>query len=288
MVIVKLRFGLGNQMFQYAVGRAVADRRGDELLLDTSLLGVPEMGGSPARQYGLDMFRISARHVVPADVQNALNQSGLVCTVTEARFGFHEDILSEGLKPFRNLIIEGGAWQSERYFKHIEQTIRREFTLNQAVSLETKDVARRIQSTAAVCLHVRRADYVSSSLAAFVGLGEIGLEYYQNGVAYLTERIPGLHFYVFSDDIDWCMANLAFSHPHTYVRHATPSDRSTADDFYLMTQCSHFIIANSSFSWWGAWLSANPGKTVIAPRHWLKHSRLGGSGQIVPPGWIQL
>jgi hypothetical protein len=136
-----------------------------------------------------------------------------------------------------------------------------------------------------VCLHVRRQDYLDTPAGR--RLGFLGKGYYDRAVARMARRAPGAHFFIFSDDLAWCRKSLCLHHPHTYVEHRGTAHAAAASDFRLMTRCRHFIIANSSFSWWAAWLGESADSLVIAPRTWFRrHPRQ--SRDLAPARWPRI
>jgi hypothetical protein len=283
MTILMLRFGLGNQMFQYASARAVAERRGDKLILDTSQLDI-SFGGSPPRPYGLDVFRLQPNLVDRAVLQRTGQLPGLLPVFHENRLGFHEHILNVCTRVYDSIVLVG-AWQSHKYFEGIEYIIRRDFAFKDSVI--NRELGKRIAlESSSVCLHVRRGDFVSTQLGAHMGF--VGLDYYDRAVEYINERVQNAHFYVFSDEIEWCAANLDLKYPHTFVTNAGEAPTVAAQALYLMTRCHHFIIANSTFSWWGAWLGTNRDKIVVTPQKWFSDPQMGDSRDFIPDQWIRV
>lgn len=286
-VIVRLEGGLGNQLFQYAAGRSLALTTGQELLLDTSAYRE-----DPLRVYQLDHFAIAARPLGAGDVPLLkLRRSRLRrllprrCRVEIVREAFparvpiwpEPEAASDRGTPY--LV---GYWQSERYFAAVADTIRREVRVNAAPEGRNAELLDDIAAGDAVAIHVRRGDYVSNPAAtAYHGL--CGLEYYEAAIRRIAESVPRPHCFVFSDDLDWVRTNLDTGHPTTFVGHNADAPW---EDLRLMAACRHFIVANSSFSWWGAWLGAWPGKQVIAPARWFRADH-GGEGEIVPAGWLR-
>jgi hypothetical protein len=175
-----------------------------------------------------------------------------------------------------------GYWQSERYFLSHAQTIRKDFSLRAALSQRCETIAREIKNRAAVSLHVRRGDYVANpATAAFHGV--CGMDYYKDAVAHIKARLPDAHFHVFSDDPDWAEQNMsAAASPMTVLRGNTAHE-----DMHLMSLCSHNIIANSSFGWWGGWLNENPEKVVCAPKRWLAQAPENFCDPC-PESWVRL
>lgn len=286
-VIVRLEGGLGNQLFQYAAGRSLALATGRELLLDPSAYRE-----DPLRAYQLEHFAIAARPLRRGDVPLfRLRRSRLGAILPRrARVEIVREAFPARVPVWPEAPVEGagtpyliGYWQSERYFAAIADTIRREVRVNAAPEGRNARVLDEIAAGDAVAIHVRRGDYVSNPVAtAYHGL--CGLEYYEAAIRRLAGSVPRPHCFVFSDDLDWVRANLETGHPTTFVGHNTDTPW---EDLRLMAACRHFIVANSSFSWWGAWLGEWPGKQVIAPARWFRADH-GGEGEIVPSEWLRL
>ncbi len=296
MIVTRLKGGLGNQMFQYALGRRLAHDRRVPLRLDLSWFSDPEAAaGSTPRSYALGGLRISAAAATLEEMAPFARRRGLSGAlrrgwgrltlrpapprIRERGTLFDPRVLSA---PSSAYLV--GYWQSEKYFKSIEGILRKEFLL----AAEPCDHARRIlagmQEGTAVALHVRRGDYVTSPRTSST-FPVCPPEYYREAAARLAGRAGGLHFYLFSDDPDWVRENLRLDHPSTVVTHAPGCPEH--QDLFLMTRCRHHVIANSSFSWWGAWLSSGEGKIVIAPRRWYHREGIDTS-DLVPESWVRL
>jgi len=274
MVIVRLMGGLGNQMFQYAMGRALAHARQAPVKVDFELLKA-----DAKRTYALDGWNVSAPVATPFEVLRIRAANKLSWklkpsapfyvrpVLREQTFLFDPDALRA---PQRCLLI--GYWQSEKYFKNIEATIRQEFTLRIAPGDKTQEVARAIQSCNSVCVHVRRGDFISEPHTQQAH-GTCSLEYYRQAAEYIAQRIPDLRFFVFSDNAQWVRENLALGVPITVIDHNPPGDGHAPgrehEDMWLMSLCKHAVLANSSFSWWGAWLNPVRDRIVVAPRQWF-------------------
>lgn len=286
-VIVRLEGGLGNQLFQYAAARSLALATGRDLLLDTSAYRADRL-----RSYQLDRFAIAARPLRRSDIPFfRLRRSRLGAILPRrARMEIVREAFPARVPIWPEAPVEGagtpyliGYWQSERYFAAIADTIRREVRVNAAPEGRNARVLDEIAAGDAVAIHVRRGDYVSNPAAtAYHGL--CGLEYYEAAIRRLAGSVPRPHCFVFSDDLDWVRTNLDTGHPTTFVGHNTDTPW---EDLRLMAACRHFIVANSSFSWWGAWLGEWPGKQVIAPARWFRADH-GGEGEIVPAEWLRM
>ena len=176
-----------------------------------------------------------------------------------------------------------GYWQSEHYFINSESSIRNEFTFRLPVSDLNVEISNKIKSNNSVGLHVRRGDYFNNAQTKAVH-GLASIDYYNLAVRYIRDKVNLPHLFIFSDDIDWVKDNLKTDLPCTYLNHN--NGQESYADMRLMSLCSHQIIANSSFSWWGAWLNPSPDKVVIAPRNWFATEV--DTKDLIPTSWITL
>jgi len=180
-----------------------------------------------------------------------------------------------------------GYFQSEQYFENIRHILLQEFTIKGDVSNYTKKIANIINTShkSTVSLHIRRGDYIFNKQSNDVH-GACSLDYYEKATDLMTEKFKDIHYFIFSDDIAWAKENLKVKNC-IYIE--SEEKRIPHEDIYLMSLCEHNIIANSSFSWWGAWLNRNSKKTIIAPKRWFADSKMAAqSGSIVPPEWVKL
>jgi hypothetical protein len=177
-----------------------------------------------------------------------------------------------------------GFWQSEQYFSPIANLIRQDLQLKNPLPENLKALVTQIQSTNAIAVHVRRGDYVSNpTTTAYHGVCSV--QWYEDAAKYMIEKIENPVFFVFSDDYEWVRKNIYFDAPTVFI---TPSpDGQECNDLHVMSLCQHNIIANSSFSWWGAWLNANPNKIVIAPQQWFAAGN-HDTKDLIPHSWIRL
>ena len=284
MIVVKLTGGLGNQLFQYALGRSLAIRNNVPLKLDLNWLTKADQ----ERPYQLAPYAIEAEAATPAETRKIKgiipdrakrllkipHPSGVI---VERSMGFDASVLETAPSAYLE-----GHWQSEKYFADNAETLRRELTLKAAPTGLNAELLKEISATEAIALHVRRGDYVSNK-AANKFHGTCSMEYYQEAVALLAKKTKAPHLYIFSDDAAWTKENLILDYPTTYVTH---NGDIPQEDIRLMSACQHFVIANSTFSWWGAWLCPNPDKTVIAPKVWFG----GGANNpdLVPKSWLRI
>lgn len=289
MIIAQLKGGLGNQLFQYAAGRAVAHRCSMPLTLDLS-----RYEWDPKRCYRLDRFNIQARPATPSEVAHVTGENRRGLQGVLFRFGqklkpyhrrtvvrekhFHFDPYSRRI---RSATYLEGYWQSDKYFEDIAPILRQELTLKYPLEPINEALARRIGEVEAVSVHVRRGDYAADPKTKQTH-GTCTPAYYGDAVEQMRRLLRAPHFFVFSDDISWAEANLSFEGPVTYVDH-NGQDRDY-EDLALMSFCRHHIIANSSFSWWGAWLSDYPDKHVMAPKRWMRDPQ-HCTKDVVPTTW---
>jgi hypothetical protein len=283
--------GLGNQMFQYATGWSLARRLGAELSVDRTWLEGEGLFAT-ARHYELDAFRLQTRSAAPNVVsklerrsENALNglrrKLGLAASVTVLHEESHA--FDARFDTVSGNVLLVGYWQSERYFVNCAEAIRTEFELADAPSPRNRELIEQIRATNSLSLHVRRGDYVSDETTSrFHGL--MPVSYYRKAVELVAEEAGPVEIFVFSDDINWCKRELAIpGYNLYYVDHNTRG----SEDMRLMSACRHHILANSSFSWWGAWLNPDPTKIVIAPARWFQNGSIDSS-DLLPQGWLQL
>lgn len=288
MIVVRLCGGLGNQLFQYAAGRGLAHSRRAELVLD---LGWYERTPSSdtSRVYQLSHYPIQARPTTPDEALWCRLHHGRFLPRLpflprrwshrrEKSFEFDQQVL--GLQD--NTYLDG-YWQSYRYFEDIIDQIRTELYPIAPFGPQDEKVAVLIAEGDAVSVHVRRGDYVTHPAAA-ANHGLCSLDYYRTALARILTQVERPNFFVFSDDPVWTRKNLKMPGPVTFVDH-NGSD-TAFQDLRLMSLCNHQIIANSSFSWWGALLNQNHEKIVLAPQKWFANER--NTESLTPDDWIRL
>ena len=261
MIISKIQGGLGNQMFQWAYGRYLSYKYQKELRLDSNFYSF-KVPGMPQREFLLSKFP----NIKPnTDLKISLN--GPVYKI-EDNFTFKEIP-----NPLESNYYLDGYWQSEKYFKEIESLIREDFK----PSDETIDKLLKtpLIDKNTISLHIRRTDYVTSN-----GYHPVQtIEYYKKAIDIIGDYD---YIFVFSDDLKWCKENLNFENM-IFIDGFTD-----IEDLYLMSMCKNNIIANSSFSWWGAWLNTNPDKKVIAPIRWFGDMAKINTSDIIPDSWIKI
>ncbi|MGQ0708562.1 MAG: alpha-1,2-fucosyltransferase [Rhodoferax sp.] len=291
-VIARIEGGLGNQLFQYAAARSLADRLGCGLALD--LRGLALNGDRP---YMLGRYRVRADIASPSELAPLPNwrasrvgrwRAGLSQSLPELfsypLFWSTSFAYDPRFECIRRPVYLVGYWQSERYFSWNRERLLEDLTLTPHSAIPT-EVLDRFEDSKNVALHIRRGDYVSNPAAAqFHGLCDI--KYYTMAVSHLVQQHPIVRLRVFSDDPEWVRKHLHLSVPAEPVD-VVPVDDAAHVDLELMSRCRHHIIANSSFSWWGAWLCRHTGQTVYAPKRWFLDQKTDTS-DIIPLRWLKL
>lgn len=287
MVIVKITGGLGNQLFQYATGKALANKLSCELVLDLSFYPTQTL-----RKYELDKFNINARIATDKEIflagggndffSKTLKKLGLTPVVFPKYVKELESIkYVEKVDLCQSGTYLDGYWQNPLYFSQNKVELTREFLPRAPLSpsaLAWKDHIS--QASNSVSLHVRRGDYVENAHTNNVH-GTCSLEYYQHAIEKIRSEVHNPVFFVFSDDIEWCKVNLSSLAEVEFVDNTT----SAIDDLMLMRHCKHSIIANSTFSWWGAWLKLDG--LVIAPINWFSDSSRS-TQSLFPISWLKV
>jgi len=288
MVLVQLNGGLGNQLFQYALGRRIAFDRDVELRFETSAFKIQ------SREYKLHQFNVKGSPASTNEIKRFIRREqnpwlAMFYQLWNAKKPYYQRIIVDEqavpfdeniLKTSRNVFLRG-YWQSEKYFKAIESILREDLTLKAPPSGLNHGLAEQIRSCNAVSLHIRRGDYITNS-ATNQTHGALSIEYYQTAASFILRRFSDATFFVFSDDIPWGKENLNIKSPKIFVNHNT--EKTDYEDLRLMSLCQHHIVANSSFSWWGAWLNPNKKKMVIAPKKWYSISV--DTKDLIPEDWI--
>jgi hypothetical protein len=292
MIITRIIGGIGNQMFQYAAGRALAEQHNVELKLDTR-----DYRFYTFRNFELNNFNIIAEMASDDEISKYLgrNRTKYLMILKEVLWKkiplkrnkvyferhFHFD---DKFFQLPDDIHINGYWQSEKYFKIIEPIIRNEYSFKNLPNDANLHILDKIQASNSVSIHIRRGDYVTNKITQFTH-GTLDQDYYFNGVNFIAERVNNPIFFVFSDAPEWAKENLKIKYPTIFVD--INNVENGFEDMRLLSFCKHHIIANSSFSWWGAWLSSNKDKTVIAPKKWFNKFK-ADTKDLYPESWIQL
>lgn len=295
MIIVRLTGGLGNQMFQYALGRVLSVKNKTTLVFNVE--AYLDQTSRPfrnitLRQYDLDVFNIDGRITSKNEIPFLYRMYGkgkfmLVLDAIRRRVLRHKGYESS-VQKFNPKVLElgpdtylDGYWQSPKYFAGFEDTLRKDFSLKKELPENIKILMKEIKEKDSLCIHVRRGDFVGNNFHEVVSK-----EYYEKGI----EKIKGLanieKIYVFSDDIKWCEENMKFEFPVMFVDEKYSGEKSEGH-LFLMSSSKYFIIPNSSFSWWGAWLSEREGKIVVVPSKWFNDISINTS-DLTPKEWIKI
>ena len=292
MVIVRLTGGLGNQLFQYAAARRLALVRGAELALDVGWFRHEAAGYPAERPYELRHLDLPARVITLPPATILRWERGLAARVERwpgRRIRLAVIRQSSDWSGVDERVLDGpadvvldGYWQNEGYFQDAAEMIRAELRLPAAPEPRFAELLEAIGSSEAIAVHVRRGDYVTVPQVAEVH-GTLELSYYREAVSLVAHR-AGLdaHVFVFSDDPGWVEEHLVFELPTTHIGHTVWP--ATAE-LRLMASCRHHVVANSSYSWWGAWLAEHPRQVVIAPKAWTRNT---DSSAIVPARWLRI
>lgn len=285
MIVIEASGGLGNQMFQYALYKKLEFMNKD-VVWDTSFFRSKQ----DLRELEIGVFGVQYRSISDKEV---------ACI---RGYGYQDSIIDKikyKLKPSKYLIYRDtiecfqpevlemedvylcGYWQSERYFKDIREQVLQEFTFPTGVVKSKEELTNQMQAENSVSIHIRRSDYLTEqNLKVY---GNICTEkYYNNAIRYIEEMVEYPHYYVFTDDLAWARENFQGDE---YTIISGNRGRDSYIDMYLMSQCKYNIIANSSFSWWGAWLNRNPDKQVLAPKKWFHNHE---KEEIVCEDWIRI
>jgi glycosyl transferase family 11 len=295
MIIVKLMGGLGNQMFQYAFGKRLALKHNTPLKLDQSrLYDVTIKTKYTVRKFGLEEFNINASAASEQELKKYhRGKAGMLRDLVLLHLPFrinnlyvrepYFNFFKKALKAPKDAYLDG-YWQSEKYFDNISECLLQDFSLKTALEGENKRLAEKIEKENSVSIHVRRGDYVSMTVNT--ALFEVcDAEYYLKAIDEMKKLEKQPVLYIFSDEPEWFKQNINTDLQVEYVTHNT--GEQSYIDMHLMSLCKHNIIANSSFSWWGAWLNRNPDKKVIAPKKWFKNN-LKDARDLIPAQWITL
>ena len=291
MIISHIIGGLGNQMFQYAAGRSLSEHLQVRHAMDIRDFGEYSLHNG----FELGVFNFSVQLASPNEIRSVLGVVGKPIIkkllrreifeflrpnsfIVEPHFNFFSEFFSINSNSYLY-----GYWQSEKYFKRAEQLIRKDFSFKVPLIGKNKLISSQIANSNAVSIHIRRGDYVSDAKTSKI-MNICDKRYYEKAIAYISSKIDNAVFYVFSDDLDWARQNIVFPHPCLFIDHNR--NENSHFDMHLMSLCKHHIIANSSFSWWGAWLNRSVDKIVVAPKCWFVNGN--DDSDLIPCDWIRL
>lgn len=291
MIVVKLQGGLGNQMFQYAAARSLALRLGSKVYFDTSWFdNIPST--DTKRWYELGCFDIDKNTIDIADYQIIGLGLGRKTKLRYILSNFNSRRLwsfevpdhkyHEKFKKLKGSIYLDGWFTSEKYFINHRDALLKDFTFTHELNKKSTSIIDKIKDSNSVSLHVRRGDYITNKNARSWH-GTTGVDYYKKAIEIIEKKVENPQYFVFSDDIEWCKTNLARLRNVNFI----DFNNKGSDDMRLMIECQHNIIANSTFSWWGAWLNDSRSKVVVAPMKWLSDPKIDTT-DVLPERWIKI
>jgi len=286
MIVVKLQGGLGNQMFQYAMAKAMAKLHVSsfELDLDFLLDRTTQAQGFVFRDYDLDVFAITPR-IASAGKERTYSQprfldkilSGFKSkTIYKEQF-FHFD--QKALSARQDVYLDG-YWQSPQYFKSVEKELRTDFKFIHDIEFSSNKLHDDILNTDSICVNVRRADFLTNSYH-----GVCGMSYFEPAIHHLASSLSNPKIFIFSDDPQWCLDHFKSKFSMEVVDHSHKGFKFS-NQLQLMVACKHFIIPNSTFAWWAVWLSNQKGSKVIAPTRWFADATID-TRDLIPDHWMR-
>lgn len=300
MILVRLMGGLGNQMFQYAFGYYLAKKNNTVLKIDETLLQDKSQPHEIVTHRSLELMDVFDLNINKASKSEIEYFNGKANTSDT-----FERLINSFLWRLRkhNLIIEKsrsfnpemlylkdnkcivGAWQCENYFSSISSDIKALYKFKYALLPQSIKLAQDIVAGNSICVHIRRGDYVTSKLYSST-IGAMDLTYYRSAIELMVQKVDTPRFYIFSDDLTWCKENVIIPFDHTFVEDEHVGIKA-GNYLQLMSLCKNYIISNSTFSWWAAWLGEKENSLIIGPANWFRDKSLNGS-DILPKRWVKL
>ncbi|WP_281336370.1 alpha-1,2-fucosyltransferase [Flavobacterium eburneipallidum] len=292
MILIQLQGGLGNQMFQYAFAKILAESNKDLVVVENSFFDEKEKReGFTPRKFELGIFNNHYLEATNLDIQ-FFNHLSLVNRIkrklglnypkryNEPSFGFQAHALT-----IKSPVYLKGYFQSYKYFLGYEDLIRTFFSFpTNKLDSRNKELLSTFKNQNTIAIHIRRGDYVTDKLTQQFH-GNCSLEYYYGAITELQTKNKDFTLVFFSDDSDWVKEQFGdLPYSKIFVDHNKNED--SWKDMFLMSSCQHNIIANSSFSWWAAWLNTNPEKVVVAPKEWFATNKK--TNDLIPSEWIRL
>jgi len=292
MVKLILSGGLGNQMFQYAAARILSLKLQTELSVDLCIF--ERKSRATPRKFALGIFGIC-----PPIINSVRNKLLVISFSKFMRYKWGRKLLklinvfneSKGIQTYDDAfehlddeITLFGYFQNVKYFQDQSFLIRKDFSFKNITDAKNLAVVEQIDKTNSISLHIRRGDYLNQNSNLVV----LDIEYYLEAIKYIGKKIEDPYYFIFSDDIEWVKQNLNFD-DFNYQYIDWNKGNESYIDMQLTSMCKHNIIANSSFSWWGAWLNDNPDKVVIAPSVWYKNQKKNEYPDgFLPKQWITI
>lgn len=278
MIIIEMSGGLGNQMFQYALYLKLKGM-GKDVCLDIS-----NYNRHSERRFELDVFDLQMRFIQlprPESIKKIWLKLNGIRKIYHDKIGIFQPQVYE-----LDDVYLRGYWQNEYYFADISDEIREAFSVKNRISQINKSIVTKMQQHNSVSVHIRRGDYLNSQFENIYG-NICTLEYYKKAISYIYNTISRPHFFFFSDDTKWVREHISeFGAAEDQILLIDENyENNSFLDIYLMSNCKHHIIANSTFSWWGAWLGKNDDKIVVAPSKWFHNHE---TTDIICTGWIKI
>jgi len=284
MIFVKIIGGLGNQMFQYAAARALADRLNVDLYLDLRDFDSYKLYG-----FGLDRFVVRAKVASDDELEEyPVWRFRLAKTLKKLKFSNRFYIepsfcFSESWKKLGDRSYLSGYFQSEKYFMNSRESLCKDFQLKNNIYGKNERILKLMDDCESISVHVRRGDYLTNKKTLKIH-GVCSYDYYKKAVEIMRLKYGSVRFFIFSNDAVWAKKNLDFGSNAVFI---TGNEESPEIDLHLMARCRHHILANSSFSWWGAWLGKNLNQCVVAPKPWFDNKRMFAT-DLLPSSWIEV
>ena len=282
--------GLGNQLFQYAFGRCLATQWNSELVLDVDfLLDRTERENFVFRDFDLDLFKLKPYRFFDTSTKNKFHKKSIFIkrNVEIKEQGYQFSKITANYNKM-NVYLDG-YWQSYKYFQDISDDLKNEFQFSLPLTNEQYRLSEKIKKTESVCVNFRRTDFVTIP-SAIQTHGVPTLDYYYKALELVKSKVGNsIEIFVFSDDIEWCKKHFKVNEPIYFVTHTLYKGERFSAYLQLMTLCKHFIIPNSTFGWWAAWLAENNDKLVVTPEKWFIDKELQSQTQdLRPKNWIKI
>nr|WP_290857076.1 alpha-1,2-fucosyltransferase [Flaviramulus sp.] len=293
MIVIKLQGGLGNQMFQYAIAIILAFKNSETLLIENRFFeNQKKSPGFTPRKFELNIFNNNYVKASKKDLSTFRSLSlfykfkkkiGLNYpkVYNELDFGFQQDVLT-----LKAPVFLKGYFQSYKYFEGNEKLIKNVFSFRDLeLDSKNKKIFNKLNKENSISIHIRRGDYVNDKITENYH-GSCTLDYYLEAIKFIKAKYKNVTLVFFSDDCDWVKVQFK-DLPYLKIFIDHNKDENSWKDMLLMSICKHNIIANSTFSWWAAWLNNNPRKTIIAPKKWYTNTELSIS-DLIPSQWIRI
>lgn len=291
MIIIKLQGGLGNQLFQYALGRTIEKKYKKEVAYDLSFFNNQQK--LTPRTYCLDKYNTKLRIASGGEISKTKYAFGIFSKISyfikkalnkfffkKYHISYESDFL-ESLKDNNSLYLEG-YWQSFRYVEPCIEELGKEITLKDATSHLFEDIVEKILKSESVAIHIRRGDYLKTG----GDLATLDISYYERANNFVSQKLKNIQYYIFTDDVIWAKENLQFLGKENIV-FVSDIGLNDYEELLLITKCKSVFIANSSYSWWGAVLNSNENAIIVCPKDW-RNKLLKNDDNLCPKEWIRM